>query len=83
MLERQQSTRLGVREFSIGISLVLLAAIAIAAPASAQDRFCGRDDGSYRPLPNIKYDGRFTFVGNGRGAASVRFDQTNEAYKPA
>jgi len=58
----------------LGISLILLAAIAIAGAAFAQNRFFSSYD-SYRPLPNIKYDGRFTFV-------RVRYDPAPGGYWP-
>src|SRR5947208_903544 len=69
MLEGERSTMPGVREFSMQVGarrlwslLALLAAIAIAGAAFAQYPFFGGSYGSFRPLPTIKYDGRFTFV---------------------
>src|SRR5437867_8520897 len=77
-----RSTRRGVRGFSmrtrargLGISLIMLAAIAVAGAGFAQSRFFSGYDPPYRPLPNIKYDGRFTFV-------RVRYDPAPGGYWP-
>ena len=55
---------------TIGLAVVL----AMGGVALAQIGF-GGFNGSYRPLPNIPYDGRFTFV-------RVRYDPAPGGYWP-
>src|SRR5262249_12572430 len=49
--------------------------VLLTATALAQFEFFGGMDGSYRPLPNIPYDGRFTFV-------RVRYTPSSGGYWP-
>jgi Domain of unknown function (DUF4159) len=70
---RKLSTRPHAR--ALRLSLTLLGAIACAGAAFAQYRFFGGYDGAYRPLPNTKYDGRFTFV-------RVRYEPAPGGYWP-
>src|SRR5436305_9653968 len=45
------------------LTMAISAAIVVAMTGAAVAQFgFGGFDGSYRPLPNIPYDGRFTFV---------------------
>jgi len=64
-----------IRRRLILVSLTALASVVIAGGVFAQYPFWGGADGSYRPLPNIKYDGRFTFV-------RVRYDPAPGGYWP-
>src|SRR5262245_16584396 len=64
-----------IRRRAILVSLTALALVVIARVVLAQYPFWGGADGSYRPLPNIKYDGRFTFV-------RVRYDPAPGGFWP-
>ena len=64
-----------IRRCAILVSVTALASVVIGGVVFAQYPFWGGADGSYRPLPNIKYDGRFTFV-------RVRYDPAPGGYWP-